>query len=152
MVAALMDATDDAQTIADTLDAESYPLEIKAQNVAYAVKNLDATAAAIKAAEQEMSARRKAIENRAQRLREYALACMEIADVSSINCPHFEISVRSNPASVEIFEPELVPAEYMRQPEPPPPSVDKVAIKDAIKSGKNVPGAKLVQTKRLQIK
>lgn len=152
MVSALMESTDDAVTIADTLEAESYPLELKTQNVAYAVKNLEATAVAIKAAEQEMATRRKAIENRAQHLKDYALTCMQIAGVTKIECPHFAISVRNNPPSVDVFEPGLIPAEYMRQPETPPPVPDKTLIKDAIKAGKEVPGATLAQGVSLQIK
>lgn len=152
MVARLMDTQDDQLVIADTIEAESYPLEVKAQNVAYAVKNLEATAAAIKAAEAEMAARRKSIENRAMHLKEYAKTCMEIAGVQKIECPHFALSIRANPAAVDVFEPGLIPAEFMRQPEPPPPSPDKTAIKEAIKAGRDVPGAQLAQGTRLDIK
>lgn len=152
MVEALMATDSDAQTIADTIEAESYPLEVKAQNVAYAIKNLDATAAAIKAAEAEMAARRKAIENRVMHLREYTKTCMEIAGVSKIECPHFALSIKANPPSVDIFEPSMIPAEFMRQPEPPPAAPDKAAIKEAIKAGRDVPGAMLAQGTRLDIK
>jgi len=40
----------------------------------------------------------------------------------------------------------------MRQPEPPPPSPDKTAIKEAMKAGVDVPGCKLTVGKRLEIK
>jgi hypothetical protein len=152
MVDRLMDAQDDQVAIADTIEAESYPLEVKAQNVAYAVKNLEATAEAIKAAEKEMAERRKRIENRAAHVREYLKTCMEIAGVKKIDCPHFALAIKSNPASVDIFEPGLIPAEFMRQPEPPPPSPDKTAIKDALKAGVEVPGAMLAQGTRLDIR
>ncbi len=152
MVSRLMDMQDDQIVIADTIEAESYPLEVKAQNVAYAIKNLDATATAIKSAESEMSARRKAIENRSLHLREYAKTCMEIAGVTKIDCPHFALSIKNNPASVDIFEPALIPAEFMRQAEAPPPAPDKVAIKAVLQRGVEIPGAKLVQATRLDIK
>lgn len=152
MVERLMDATDDAQTIADTLEAESYPLEVKAQNVAYAIKTLDANAAAIKAAEQDMAARRKAMESRAAHIKEYLKTCMEIAGVDKVNCPHFALTIKKNPPAVDIFEPGLIPAEFMKQPEPPPPAPDKAAIKVAIQDGKEVPGAMIVQGTRLEIK
>lgn len=148
----LMDTQTDAQTIQDTLEGESYSLEVKAQNVAYAIKNMEATAAAIKCAEQEMAERRKAIEKRAEHLREYAKTCMEIAGVSKIECPHFALSIRKNPAGVEVFESALVPSSFMRTPEPPPPSIDKNAIKEALKAGQEVPGCQLVQGTRLEIK
>lgn len=152
MVERLMQTQDDAVTIADTIEAESYPLEVKAQNLAYAIKNLDATAEAIKAAEKEMATRRKAIENRANHLREYAKKCMDVAGVKKIECQHFAISIKNNPESVSIFEDALIPDEYMRKPEPPQAVPDKVSIKEAIKAGKEVPGAILVQDTRIDIK
>ena len=85
MVDALMSTQEDGATIADTIEAESYPLEVKAQNVAYAIRNLEVSAAAIKEAEQQMAARRKSIENRAQHVRDYLQTCMEIANVNKID-------------------------------------------------------------------
>jgi hypothetical protein len=152
MVDALMDTQDDARTVADTIEAESYPLELKAQNVAYAIRNLEASAAAIKEAEAHMAARRKAIENRAAHIREYLKTCLEIAGITKVECPHFAIAIQNNPASVDIFEPGLIPMEFMTQPEPPPPAPNKTLIKEAIKDGFEVPGALLVQGKRLVIK
>jgi hypothetical protein len=152
MVEALMATDNDAVTIADTIEAESYPLEVKAQNVAYAIRNLEATAAAIKDAEKQMADRRKAIENRAQHIRDYLQTCMEIAGVQKIECPHFALTIKNNPPSVDVFEPKLIPAEYMKQVEPPPPAPDKTAIKEVIKAGKDVPGAMLASAKRLEIK
>lgn len=152
LVTRLMDTQNDQIAIADTIEAEAYPLEVKAQNVAYAARNLEALAEQIKAAEKQMADRRKAIENRAMHIREYIKTSMEIAGVQKIDCPHFSISIKKNPASVDVFEPSLIPAEYMRQPEPPPPAIDKTAIKEAIKAGKEVPGALLAQGTRLDIK
>ncbi len=152
LVERLMSTQDDEQTIADTLEAESYPLEAKAQNVAYAVKNLEATAAAIKQAEADMAERRKRIERRAESLKEYAKTCMEIAGVQKIECAHFALSLRHNPPAVDVFEPGLVPAEYMWLAAPPPPAVDKRAIKEALQAGKDVPGAVLVRGIRVEIK
>ncbi|MGE5650916.1 MAG: siphovirus Gp157 family protein [Bacillota bacterium] len=152
MVEALMATDNDSQTIADTIEAESYPLEVKAQNVAYAIRNLEATAEAIKTAEKQMADRRKSIENRAAHIRNYLQTCMEVAGVTKIECPHFALKIKKNPPSVDVFEPGLVPAEFMRQSEPPPPAPDKIAIKEAIKAGREVPGAMLVQDTKLEIK
>lgn len=152
MVEALMSTQDDAAAIADTIEAESFSLEVKAQNVAYAIRNLEVSAAAIKDAELQMAARRKAIETRADHIREYLKTCMEVAGVQKIECPHFALTIKTNPPSVEIFEPSLIPKQFMKQPESPPPSPDKAAIKEAIKAGEEVSGAKLVQGKRLDIK
>ena len=152
MVEALTNSQDDAQAIADTIDAESYPLEVKAQQVAYAPRILEAEADAIEAAAKEMMARAKSKRNRADSIREYLKTCMEVAGVNKIECPHFAITIQRNPPSVDVFEPSLVPAEFMRYPEAPPPSIDKVAIREAIKKGQEVPGAMMQQGTKLVIK
>lgn len=148
----LTDAGCDEQTLKDTLEGEVWPLELKAQNYGFVIRNLQATEAAIKEAEEAMAARRKAIGNRAKALLERLKTGMEIAGVNELSSPYFAIKIKKNPAGVEIFEPGLIPAEFMRQPEPPPPSPDKTAIKQAIKDGRDVPGAMLTNGTRLEIK
>lgn len=148
----LADLDLDEQTIADTLEALGGDLEVKAANVAMFTRNLDATAGAIKEAEGQMAARRKAIEARADGMRRYLLACMRSAGVQKVETPLLRLAVRDNPPAVEVFDTELVPTEFMRQPEPPPPAPDKTAIKTAIKAGRDVPGTRLVITQRLEIK
>ena len=152
MVDALTNSQDDAQAIADTIEAESYPLEVKAQQVAHAPRILEAEADAIEAAAKEMMVRAKSKRTRADNIREYLKTCMEVAGVKKIECPHFAITIQKNPPSVDIFDPSLVPAEFLRQAAPPPPSIDKTAIRAAINAGREVPGALMQQVTRLVIK
>jgi hypothetical protein len=142
----------DAVTVADTLEGMSGELQTKAQGVIFVARNLEATAAAIKQAEADMAARRKAMENRAAALRRYVLDAMQTAGIHRIECPQFRLSIRDNPGAVEIFEPGLIPAAYMTQPETPPPVPNKAEINAALKLGTDVPGAKLSQTKRLEVR
>jgi len=148
----LMDSGCDEQTLKDTLEGEAWPLELKAQNYAFVIRNMEASAAAIKEAEQQMAERRKAIEKRAEYIKERLKTGMEIAGVQKIDCSHFAITIAKNPPSVDIFEPGLIPSEFMKTPTPPPPAPDKTAIKDAIRAGKEVPGAMLSQGTSLRIK
>lgn len=143
-----LDLPDDV--IADTLESLQYPLEQKATNVAMFARNLEATAEAIREAEGEMAKRRKALESRAANVREYLKANMIRAGISKIECPLFKLAIRDNPPSV-VIDGE-VPAEFMRQPEPPPPAPDKKAISEALKAGQHVPGAHITRTQRLEIK
>lgn len=148
----LMDSDADEQTIADTLEGERWPLEVKAQNVAFVIRNIQSTAEAIKAAEDKMAERRKTLERRIDWLKGYLKSGMELAGINKVESPYFTIAVQNSPEAVEIDEPGLLPAEYWKQPEPPPPSIDKVAIKAAIKAGADVPGARLTQGTHLRIK
>lgn len=142
----------DEQTIADTLESLGGEMQIKSQNVAMFIGNLEAQAKAIKEAEATMAARRKAIENRAERVRKYLMENMTFAGISKIECPYFKIAIQDNPPSVVIDDLGSLPSDYMRQPEPPPPAPDKKLIAQAIKDGFNVPGAHLEVGKRLVIK
>ena len=138
------------EVIADTLESLQYPLEQKATNVAMFARNLEATAEAIREAEGEMAKRRKALESRAASIRAYLLQNMQQVGISKIECPMFKLAVRENPPSV-VIDGE-VPAEFMRQPEPPPPVADKKAIGEALKAGREIPGAHLSRGQRLEIK
>jgi len=140
------------EVIEDTLSGLSGDLEVKGQAVAAFIKNLEATAAAIKEAEAGMAARRKALENRAARVKDYLLASMMVAGVKKIECPLLKLTVRDNPPAVEVYEPGLIPSEFMRQPEPPPPAPDKAALKEAMKAGQEIPGARLTHGMRLEIR
>lgn len=147
----LADLDLDEATLADTLESMGGELEVKAQNVVFFARNLESTATAIKEAEAKMAARRKALENRAAGLLRYVQESMRFANIQKIECPHFVLKIQNNPPSVDVYEPGLIPSEFMKQKPPPPPEVDKTAIKEAIKSGREVPGAKLAQGQRLVI-
>lgn len=142
----------DDQTIADTLESLSGDMEAKSVNVAMFAKSLEATAASIKIAEGQMAARRKAIEARAERVLDYIKSNMIATGITKIECPYFKLSIRDNPPSVVIDSSGLIPAEYMRQAEAPPPSPDKKSIAEALKSGVDVPGAHLQHGQRLEIR
>jgi hypothetical protein len=148
----LCDMDVDEHTMLDTLEGESGALEAKAISVAAVARTIDGTAAAIKDAEASMCARRKALEARAASLRRYLLENMKHAGIERVECPEFVISVRSNPPAVEVFDERQLPAEFLRQPEPPPPCADKAAISAALKAGKDVPGALLTRSQRVDIK
>lgn len=58
-------------------------------------------------------------------------------------------SLKKNPPKIEVFDESLLPTEFMRYT----PSPDKAAIKDALESGREVPGARMAdETQRLEIK
>lgn len=148
----LADLDLDEATLRDTLEGMSGELEAKATNVALFARSLESLAASIKDAEAAMAKRRKALEARSERLRTYMLDCMQLAGVQRIESPHLQISVKKTPPSVDVFDAAQLPADYLRQPEVPPPAPDKAAIRDALKSGMDVPGARLVSGVRIDIR
>jgi hypothetical protein len=138
------------EAVNDTLEALGGELEDKAVNVAKFLRNLEATAEAIKAAEADMAKRRKALESRAQWLKNYLKGNMEACSISKIECPFFKLSIQNNPAAVNVINENAIPEQFKEQVITC--KIDKNAIKDAIKTGQSVPGAELVNSTRLVIK
>lgn len=142
----------DDQTFADTLESLSGDLEVKATNVAMFVRNLEASADSIKQAEKQMADRRKALEAKADRIRSYLLENMLRTGISKIDTPYFSLSVRKNPPAVEVINLDAIPDEYLDIPPLPQPVLNKNRLKDDLKNGVIVEGARLTAGHSLQIK
>ena len=142
----------DEQTIADTLESIGGDMQVKSVQVGFVIRNMESLAAQIKEAEAAMAARRKALEARADHVREYLLRNMQACEISKIESPYFVISVRKNPPKVVIDDPEAVPVEYWRQPAIPAPELDKKKLAEELKAGVVVEGAHMEQGSSLSIK
>jgi hypothetical protein len=147
----LADLDLDPQTLIDTIEGMSGDLETKVQNTLFVSRNLESTADAIDAAAAAMTARSKAIKARAIALKKGVFDAMLFTGVTKIEGPYFRLTIQNNPPSVDVFEIDTVPEEYFTQPPTPPKVLDKTAIKNAIKGGAEVPGAKLSQSQRLVV-
>lgn len=152
----LSDLDMDAQTISDTLEGsdEQMAIEVKLQGYEMVARTIEAPVSAIDVEIARLMALRAAVLKRSEALRARMFDSMVAMGVQKITCPLFQISRRKNPEKVVVFEQALIPAEFMRTPEPPPhpePSPDKAAIKEALKAGKDVQGARLERTERLVV-
>jgi len=143
---------EDQQTFEDTLESLTGDLEVKATNVAMFLRNLEASADAIKVAEKAMADRRKSLEAKADRMRQYLLDNMLRTGISKIDCPYFALSIRKNPPSVEVINQGMIPDEYFDIPEPLPAVLNKNRLKEDLKAGVVIEGAKLTSGSSLQIK
>lgn len=139
------------EVIQDTLESLQFPVEEKAKNVAMVIRNMEASAKAIKDAADGMLQRAKAEENRAKNLKSYLQSAMLSTGINKIESPYFVLSIRNNPESVVIDAESQIPADYMREI-PASYSPDKTLIKKAIQDGFEVPGCHLARSQSLQIK
>lgn len=151
----LADGDFDSTTIADTIDASGLvdDIQIKCQNIEHVARGAELYVPTIDAEIerlQKLKAQRLKV---AQGLRDYILKSMEAMSIQRIECPLFTLSIRKNPSKVDIFCPDLVPAQFMVTPEPKPPvaAPDKAAIAKVLKAGVDVPGARLTQGMRLHV-
>lgn len=147
------DETDvDPQALLDTLEGLTGEIEIKAQSVAAFIRNIEADSEAISQAAKLMRARAERLQERAESIRTYLLTNMQATGITKISCPFFTITLRKNPQRVDIYDEKAIPDRFRVWPEPPPPSIDKKALLDAMKAGEQVPGAGIAQSERVDIR
>lgn len=119
----------------------------KIENVALYIKGLESDAAAIRAEEKALAERRNVKEKKAERLRDYLTRSMEAFGDTKLETPRVALSFRKSEA-VEIEDETLISQDFINYKR----TVDKAGIKKALKAGKYVHGAQLVERKNLQIK
>ena len=127
--------------------------EEKIEGMALWHKNLTAEAAAIKTEETNLAARRKDLEKKAARLKEYLT---EILSGSKFSTARVACSFRKS-KSVEIqdeaaFIQAMQESQHFEYLKFSPPTVNRTEITNAIKAGQTVPGAQLVEKNNLSIK
>jgi len=140
----------DDEAVTDTLDALKGTLEIKATNVAAFIGSLDSLAGNMKEAEKRMKVRRSNLEKKAKKLREYIKENMELVGLSKIEAVEFQLAIKNNPPKIEITSENMIPDEFLKVKVSE--TIDRVALKTALKNGDDIPGAKLTTSTRLDIK
>lgn len=134
-----MDMDDEA--VKNTLECVQGDFNDKAVAIIKLSENLSADTSAIDAEIERLKARKQVILNKQEGLRDYLLHNMEAAGITKIECPLFTASLRKGVESVEIENESLLPDEFVSVEVVTKP--DKKSIKQAIQSGKEVPGASM---------
>jgi hypothetical protein len=142
----------DDQALADTLEGLKGEITVKATNCALFARNIETFADTVDEAAAQMAERAKRLRRKADSIRAYLLDQMRGAGISKIQAPEFTVSIRKNPAAVQIAPDAAIPQEYMVVPEPPPPRPDKRKLAEALKSGETIDGVRLEQSERLDIR
>lgn len=141
----------------DTLDAIEGEFDIKAENIACFIKQIEGDLELIKKQKAAFERRRKAKENQLERMKDYLLECMNKSKRSKIDMPKAKITVKNNAESAKFdSEKDFIKMcmskgldDYLRYKDP---EINKMAVKSALKSGQIIPGARLGRTQSLVIK
>lgn len=108
-------------------------------------RNLDLTSEAIKNEIDRLTAMKKAVDDRNNRFKEYVKNSMEALGTLKVETELGTLSVAKNPVSVEVYDESMIADEYKK--EKVTVTIDKTAIKNAINSGRDVQGARLIENK-----
>lgn len=111
----------------------------KLEGTACYVRELKAEADAIKAEEERLAKRRKALENKSERLKNYMQPALE-AMGGKVKGVMASVRIGKSQA-VTVFDLDALPDAFKRVVTKVDP--DKVALKKALKAGEDIPGAAL---------
>ena len=139
----------DEQTLNDTMESLNADLSAKVDGYGKYIASLNAEIAGYDAEIDRMEERKKRISAIIERLKVNLHEALQAAGKQKIKGTLFTASICKNPHSVSIVDENIIPLEYCTCPEPKP---NKTLIKEALKIGKEVPGAELQQTEGVRIK
>ena len=138
----------DAEALCELLGEIEGRFEDKALNVTGYMRSVEAEAEAYKAEEDRLKETRQRLEKRAENLKKYLTIEMRRCGFDELAIGTSKLKFVKTPWSVEIEPTADIPNEYLRFKDPEP---DKVLLKKALESGKQIEGVRLVQGERLRI-
>lgn len=130
------------------LQALTDPLETKCINITRMFKQIDAEREAIEKERKAMAAREKTLKNQVDSLKNYLLSNMDRCAIDEIKCPQFVIKLQNNPPAVDPYDKSIIPDAYKKISI----EYDIQKIKEDLKNGVAIPGARLVQGKSIRIR
>lgn len=138
----------------DMLEGLELEFEQEAENFAVYIKRLRAQAGALYTEKKRLERRQKSAEAKAERMQAWLLEQMRRLRRKNIYGIKACLSVRANPARVQILDLEalLQLAAYTKPHIPKESDIDKQALVRDLKAGRAVPGAVLVRGERLDIR
>jgi hypothetical protein len=149
LLAADVSTIEEAQAWNDSLALLTGQIDVKVTNIALLVKQLQAEETMISDEIDRLREKKEARQNKVGWLKRYMLGAMQLAGIDKTTDVRAEVRLQKNPPSVDVLADTLIPRDYWI---PQEPRLDKQALRDALKAGEDIPGARLVQTVGVRIK
>lgn len=148
-LAVLLETEELTPELEEALIINQNELQAKAVNYAKVIANYQAESDAIDQEIKRLKAMKESRDKKVELLKESVKKAMLVSGIEKVESPLFKISVRRSEA-VEVDLVEALPNAFQNVKNVV--TADKVAIKEAIKRGEFVMGARLVENFNLQIK
>ena len=138
----------------EKLDALQMEREQKLEGVALWIKDLKAEAEAVKAEADKLTARKKAVENKIEGLKQWLLYALNGEKLKTARCNVYQthsqkVVIDDEKALVDMLMTSPFGEKFLRVKEP---EIDKNALKDSMKQGYEYEFAHLEQTESVVIK
>lgn len=144
-ILALVDDETGEITDFEQLDKLQLERDTKIENIALWIKNLKSDEESYKAEKQAFEERQRQAKQKRESLEHYLSATLNGEKFKTVKV---ECSFRKS-QRVEVDDVASLPDEFLKYKDP---EADKTAIKEAIKEGKEIAGARIVTALNLQIK
>jgi heme oxygenase len=148
-LAALLETEELTPELEELLVINQEQLQAKAGNYAKVIANIQGYSDAIDAEIKRLKAMKETKDRAVTRLKDAVKNAMMVSGIDKIESPLFKLSLRRSEA-VEVEVPEALPIDW--QVKKVTITADKVAIKQAIKEGYAITGARIIENFSLQIK
>ena len=122
----------------------------KGKDLIYVLRKQDNYAEAIDEEIKRLQVLKKSYTKKKDNLSNYIKMCMIANNIKAIETPIGKLSVVNNAESVEIYDESLIDKKFIKTKIEE--TISKTDIKNAIKNGEEVQGARLVRNTRLAIK
>lgn len=122
----------------------------KGKDLIYVLRKQDNYAEAIDEEIKRLQALKKSYAKKKENLSNYIKMCMIANNIKAIETPVGKLSIVNNAESVEIYDESLIDKKFIKTKVEE--TISKTDIKNAIKNGEEVQGARLVRNTRLAIK
>ena len=132
----------------NALDELGGELTVKAENIVRYMRNLSSEADALKAEEDKLYQKRKAIENKHDRLKNYLAVQLYLAGIRELKAGIFKLRFQPTTPAISIIDESAIPEKFWIVKR----EVSKASIKDAIKAGEEVPGIEIQRGETLVIR
>jgi len=132
----------------NALDELEGELTVKAENIVRYMRNLSSEADALKAEEDKLYQKRKAIENKHDRLKNYLAVQLYLAGIRELKAGIFKLRFQPTTPAISIIDESAIPEKFWIVKR----EVSKASIKDAIKAGEEVPGIEIQRGETLVIR
>jgi hypothetical protein len=124
----------------------------KVDNVSRVLAMFEGLEASAAAEIERLKTRAARFARQRERLTDYVLATMQASNLRELAGDTVTLKLRQNPPRVAIDDEQAIPARLKRFKPAPPPEPNKTMIAAELKAGREVPGARLIESARLDRK
>jgi hypothetical protein len=146
------DATDEQLAgLLDAMEDSKGELRVKVDNICRLLRNAETEVERFKGEEKRLAGRRKALENKGKKVREWLKSSLDLLNVDKVVTNVFEVKIIEQGLAIVVVDEDKVPQAFLRVKTTSAPDMEKISL--AYKEdGEIVAGCDVVMRKAMRIR